>query len=242
MSQEKSTGAFGGFIGALKGALFEDDSLKSEKPVSAAAAPASAAGQGGAAPPSAAPMAAANLAPQVNPMVAMMMQSVMGRATAYTALQEALAPLEKYIPDEASRYKAAFDIVGKTRSIEQIVQAIEMQHMQALQNEAQRFTGQAQGKQDEEITARMKEAEGLRLRITAAQDEAGRLRKQTEERLKALEGDIAGCAQTIESIEQEVSTKRAAIERVNAQFNAAVEAVKDHLMQAKAKVLKHLAG
>lgn len=240
MSQEKSTGAFGGFMGALKGALFEDAAEKSNNPANAAVAqkaPIVVPVQGGAA-----PLAPANAAPEVNPMVAMMMQSVMGRATAYTALQEALAHLEKYIPDEASRYKAAFDIVGKTRSIEQIVQAIDMQHMEALQNEAQRFTGQAQGKQDQEITARLKEAEALRLRITSAQDEAAHLRKQTEDRLKALDSDIAGCAQSIETIEQQVSANRAAIEGVNAQFNAAVSTVKDHLMQAKAKVLKYLAG
>jgi chromosome segregation ATPase len=238
MTQEKQapqpTGMFAGLFGTLKDAIFEEPAAKGKATLAAAPqAPTVAAGavpQVGAVAP----------AQAVNPMVEAMEQMVMSKTTAYTALVEAISPLEAYIPDEGSRYKAAFATVGKTRTLEQIVQAIDMQHIQALDAESQRFTSQARGQEEAEITTRTREAQTLRTKAEAQITESTRLRAEMEERIAALQASAAGHTREAAAKEQEVSTKRAEIDQVNAQFTQAVAIVKDRLLQAKAKVIKHL--
>lgn len=213
-----------GLLAKIKNVLFEPE-VPMDKPVPAAAAASPAGGANIPVPPA-----------QNNPMADRMMAIVMDRTTAYTALMEAITPLEGYIADEGSRYKAAFGIVGKTRSLEQIIQSIDMQHLPALDAETQRFQTQASAQQDQQVHARGREMETLRKIIADTEQE----QKQMERRLEQLRQDAANALAKIGEIEKEMAQKKRDIAQVNQQFEGALATVKGRLVEARAKVLKYL--
>lgn len=213
-----------GLLAKIKNALFEQEAPAG---TSAPAAVAPLTGENASRPaPPAAP----------NPMADRMMAIVMDRTTAYTALMEAITPLEGYIADESSRYKAAFGIVGKTRSLEQIIQSIDMQHLPALDAETQRFQTQAIAQQDQQVHARGREMETLRKIIADTEQE----QKQMERRLEQLRQDASNALAKIGEIEKEMAQKKRDIEHVNQQFEEALATVKGRMQDARTKVLKYL--
>lgn len=224
-------------FGKIKDAVFEEEPKAATPPKSSAAVQPSAASEF---PGAVAPVVSA--VPVANPMIEHMMQVVMGKTTAYTALVEAISPLEAFIPDEESRFKAAFSIVGKTRSVEQIVQAIDMQHSQALDAEVQSFNVQAQNREGQEITSRLRDIQDLRAQVESGNQEAARFRKQLEQKIQELEESATANTQKIAQMEREVAAQREEMASVNRQFNEAVSVVKDRLLQARAKVLRYLAA
>jgi hypothetical protein len=214
-----------GLLAKIKNALFEPEGVV-EKTASSPV---------GVAAPGESPSKPAPPAPN-NPMAERMMAIVMDRTTAYTALMEAITPLESYIADEASRYKAAFGIVGKTRSLEQIIQSIDLQHLPALDAETQRFQTQALAQQDQQINARAREMETLRKIIADTEQEQRRL----EIRQEQLKQDAVNATAKIGEIEKEIAQKQWDIAQVNQQFEDALTSVKGRMLEAKAKVLKYL--
>lgn len=217
------------FLGKLRDVLFEPEST----PGAPAAADRSAATASAPRPSAAAQMAAAQAR---NPMVDRMMEVVMEKTTAYTALVEAVTPLEAFIPDEASRYKAAFGIVGKTRTLDQIVQSIDMQHLPALEAESQRFHGQAKNQQDLQINARIREIDSLRASVAKVDEERARL----QERLGQIQQEVEAAHKKIAGFESEIAAKRAEIVEVNIRFESALAVVKAQLVEARAKVVRYL--
>ena len=218
-----------GFFGKLRDVLFEPEPAPGA-PVSADKSAATA--------PAPVPSAAANLAAAKvkNPMVDRMMEVVMEKTTAYTALVEAVTPLEAFIPDEASRYKAAFGIVGKTRTLDQIVQSIDMQHLPALEAESQRFHGQAKNQQDLQINARIREIDSLRASVAKMDEERARL----QERLGQIQQEVETAHKKITGFENEIAAKRAEIVEVNIRFESALAVVKAQLVEAREKVVRYL--
>lgn len=237
MSDNSTPEGGSGFFGKLKDVLFEPDPVVPQAP---AGRPAAAAGRGS--PPAGggerpdAPSGAAPNSAASSPMVERMMEVVMEKTTAYTALVEAITPLEAFIPDEASRYKAAFGIVGKTRTLEQIIQSIDMQHLPALEAESQRFHGQAQSQQDLQINARIREIASLKGTVSSAEEE----RKRLEARLQQIQQEVDAAHKKIAGFDTEIAAKRAEIVQVNAQFENALTVVKAQLVEARAKVLRYL--
>jgi hypothetical protein len=217
------------FLGKLRDVLFEPEPT----PGAPAAADRSAATASAPRPSAAAQMAAAQAR---NPMVDRMMEVVMEKTTAYTALVEAVTPLEAFIPDEASRYKAAFGIVGKTRTLDQIVQSIDMQHLPALEAESQRFHGQAKNQQDLQINARIREIDSLRASVAKVDEERARL----QERLGQIQQEVEAAHKKIAGFESEIAAKRAEIVEVNIRFESALAVVKAQLVEARAKVVRYL--
>jgi chromosome segregation ATPase len=173
-------------------------------------------------------------------MVDKLMQIVMGKTTAYTALIEALTPLENYISDEKSRYKAAYAIVGKSRTIDQIIQAIDLQHFQSVEDEIQRFKAQIQTREQLNVSKHVKEVEVLREQIQAANNEILVLRKQIDQKISDLKTEVETKNHKIVAIEQEVENQRTSITLVNHQFNNAINLVKHNLTQAKEKISLYL--
>jgi hypothetical protein len=218
-----------GFFGKLRDVLFEPEPA----PGAPAAADKSAATSTAPAPSAAAHVAAVKVK---NPMVDRMMEVVMEKTTAYTALVEAVTPLEAFIPDEASRYKAAFGIVGKTRTLDQIVQSIDLQHLPALEAESQRFHGQAKNQQDLQINARIREIDSLRASVAKVDEERVRL----QERLGQIQEEVATAHKKIAGFESEIAAKRAEIVEVNIRFESALAVVKAQLVEARAKVVRYL--
>lgn len=229
MTNDSPTG-FSSLFGKLKDAVFEPDVSARANASPAVAAPASVSGV---ASPVGAPGA-------VNPMIDGMMQLVLSKATAYTALIEASAPLEAYIADEGTRFKAAFSLVGKQRTVEQIVQAIDLQHMPALEAEVSKFGGQARSQEDQEIKARVARIESLQSSIKNANDAMAQAKASYEHQLQTLASNVNESTAQIAVITKEVRDQQDSIALVQRQFEEAAKVVREHLIQAKAKVLRYL--
>ncbi|MDB5771355.1 MAG: hypothetical protein JWM42_1729 [Burkholderia sp.] len=182
-----------------------------------------------------APVSASN-----SPMAASLSQLVLSRATAYTALVEAMGPLAEIIPDEITRYRAAFAVIKKGRTLEQVIQAIDLQHMQIVEDEVTRFTAQAKQKEDAEIHSPTSEVNTLNARIEAANAQIAGIRQETEARIREMEEGTRRDRKRIDDINREVEEKRVAIASVQRQFDGAVSSVKESLLQEKAKILKYL--
>ena len=219
--------------GAVKGALIDED------PISAARR---AKLQGSRAPAEPPATAAAEAPPAaMSPMAAALMAQVLSKATAYTALTEKLAPLETIVVDERTRYQAAYALIKSSRSVEQVVQAIAMQHLPALEAEAARFGAQLEDKERQEIGARSQELQALTTNIDAAAQQVARLREDTEARIQQIEARVARDPDRQAHLTREIDAKRQELAGVQRQFDAAAKSVAQALDAAKATVLRHLA-
>jgi hypothetical protein len=178
---------------------------------------------------------------QSSPMASSLLEQVLSRPSAYTALHDAIKPLEEIIPDEMTRYRAAFAVIKKNRTLDQVVQAIDMQHMQALEDEVTRFAAQAKQKQATDIDVRLSEAKTLKDNVEAAAGQIVKLREETENRIRVVEAAMQRDRTRLDEIDRELLEKRQAIVQIENQFNGAVASVKDNLVQTKTKILKYLA-
>ncbi len=250
--QEDKGASFGSrFLSTLKDMIIEEDAPPKKAPQEPAAQEAAAASSTPSAPaaraaqPSPAAPAARAPAPQPaatnSPMYANLMSLTLARQTAYTALTEAMTPLEEIIPDEMTRYRAAFAVIKKNRTLDQVVQAIELQHLEALDQEVARFAVQAKSKEYTDVQAKQEEAGKLKANIDAANAQIVQLRQQFEERVRAIEDSVQRDRQRTEEIEREITDNRAAIDSVQRQFDSTAQAVRQHLESAKAKILQYLA-
>ena len=219
--------------GAVKGALVEED------PVAATRRAKLQAGREPAEQADAASSRAAAPAP-MSAMATTLLAQVLARPTAYTALTEKLEPLERIVLDERTRYQAAYALIRSSRSIEQIVQAIDMQHGQALEDETTRFAAQLQDKERSEIGARSQELQVLDARMDAAARQVATLREETESRIAQIEASVARDRERQALLAREVEAKRQELAAVQRQFDAAAGSVAQALTTAKATLLRHL--
>jgi hypothetical protein len=215
--------------GAVRGALVEEDPVAATRRAKL---------QGGQAPadktepaPAPAPMSA---------MATTLLAQVLARPTAYTALTEKLEPLEGIVLDERTRYQAAYALIRNSRSVEQLVQAIDMQHAQALEDEKTRFAAQLQDKDRSEIGARSQELQVLDARMDAAARQVATLRGETDARIAQIEASVARDRERQALLAREVEDKRQELAAVQRQFDAAAGSVAQALTTAKATLLRHL--
>jgi len=165
--------------GVVKGALIDEDPIAATRRAKL---------QGSRAPAEPPATATAEALPAaMSPMAAALMAQVLSKATAYTALTEKLVPLETIVVDERTRYQAAYALIKSSRSVDQVVQAIAMQHLPALEAEAARFGAQLEDKERQEIGARSQELQALTTNIDAAAQQVARLREDTEARIHQIE-------------------------------------------------------
>jgi len=219
--------------GAVKGALIDEDPIAATRRAKL---------QGSRAPADAPATAAVDVPPAaMAPMAAALMAQVLSKATAYTALTEKLAPLETIVVDERTRYQAAYALIKSSRSVDQVVQAIAMQHLPALEAEAARFGAQLEDKERQEIGARSQELQALTTNIDAAAQQVARLRADTEARIQQIEATVARDRERQALLTREIDAKRQELAGVQRQFDAAARSVAQALDAAKATVLRHLA-
>jgi len=219
--------------GAVKGALIDEDPIAATRRAKL---------QGSRAPADAPATAAVDVPPAaMSPMAAALMAQVLSKATAYTALTEKLAPLETIVVDERTRYQAAYALIKSSRSVDQVVQAIAMQHLPALEAEAARFGAQLEDKECQEIGARSQELQALTTNIDAAAQQVARLRADTEARIQQIEATVARDRERQALLTREIDAKRQELAGVQRQFDAAARSVAQALDAAKATVLRHLA-
>jgi len=222
------------FFGGLKDLILEEGAPASS--VAKSAAPQAAMALVSAATVGAMPVSSKN-----SPLTASLMELVLNRTTAYTALTEAMEPLVDIIPDEKTRYRAAFAVIKKSRTLDQVLQSIDMQHVAALEDEVARFASQAKARGAADVDARISQAQIIRGNVEAAEQQVIKLRQETEARVRTIEEGAARERQQVEQIESEVEEKRLAIAAVQRDFDAATAAVKEALQQAKAKIQQYLA-
>jgi len=235
---EQAAGIGSQLWGALKNALTEED------PVAAARRAKLQGGNAGATSNASPASESAGSALSPVPMSAMasaLLEQVLAKATAYTALTEKLTPLESIIVDERTRYQAAYALIRGSRSVEQVVQSIDMQHMPALEAEAGRFASQLQEKERTEIGARSAESQALTANIDAAMQQAARLREDLETRLAQIETAVAHDRERLAVITQEIEVKRRELAGVQQQFDAAAKTVRAALVRGKETVVRYLA-
>jgi chromosome segregation ATPase len=220
--------------GALKSALTDEDPIAELRraKLQGGKAPVATVGPGPEQPSMQAPM---------SPMASALLEQVLSKATAYTALTEKLVPLESIIADERVRYQAAYALIKGSRSVEQVVQSIDMQHLQALEAEVGRFASQLREKERLEIDTRSSEAQTLGTNIDEATRQAARLREELDARIQQIEITVARDRERLAQVSGEIDGKRQELHGVQQQFDAAAATVKDALARAKATVLRHLA-
>jgi hypothetical protein len=171
-----------------------------------------------------------------------LLDAVMSRPTAYSAFADAIAALSDVQMDEPTRYRSAFAILRKTqqRSVEQIAQAVDV-HLGALETEVTRFNGQSKSVEDEEIAARLKEADALRAAIEQTNAEISTLRADTEARIRALEEDIASKRMLAGELTREAEQKKQMIVQTEKDFALATETVRSRLSCEREKIRRLLA-
>ena len=225
--------------GALKNALTDEDPIAQARRAKL---------QGGKAPVAATPENTRNrsdaepaVQAPMSPMATALLERVLSKATAYTALTEKLTPLESIIVDERTRYRAAYALIKGSRSVEQVVQSIDMQHMQALEAEAGRFVAQLREKERVEIGMRSSESQTLSANIDAASQQMARLREELDARIRQIEVTVARDRDRLAQVTQEIDTQRQELAGVQQQFDAAAATVQAALASGKAKVLRYLA-
>ncbi len=218
--------------GVMKGALIDEDPIAAARRAKLQAGADAPADKADAAPAANAPL---------SPMAATLMAQVLAKATAYTALTEKLAPLEAIVLDERTRYQAAYALIRSSRSVDQVVQAIDMQHAPALEAEASRFAAQLEDKERQEIGARSQELQSLTAGIDAAAQQVARLREDAEQRIREIESTVSRDRERQAQLTREIDAKRQELAGVKRQFDAAARAVAQALDAAKATVRRHLA-
>ena len=120
------------------------------------------------------------------------------------------------------------------------MQAIDLQHLQALESEAARFAAQLEDKERQEIGARTQELQALTTGIDAAAAQVARLREETEARIGQIEATVARDRERQALLAREIDAKRQDLAGVQRQFDAAARSVQQALEAAKATVLRHL--
>jgi hypothetical protein len=176
-----------------------------------------------------------------SPMTASLLAQVLAKPTAYTALTEKLAPLEAIVLDERTRYQAAYALIRNSRTVDQLVQAIDMQHAQALEAETARFAAQLDEKERAQIGGRSQELQALTTGIDAAAQQVARLRADAETRIAQIEATVARDRERQAVLVREIDACRHELAGVQRQFDAAAASVAQALDAAKATVLRHLA-
>lgn len=231
----------GGFMSALKSALFEDTAAK---PIAAKQVDQEIPPGTPPAGPSHAGVAAAQLVQQAmagpNPYQDQLQSLVMGKPSAYTALADAIQPLTEFIPDEGQRYKAAFATVGKTRTLESIVQAIQGTHGQTLETENSRFAQQALTQIQADVANSQRQVELVKSQITGLEDEEARTREQFDLRIKEIQTLRETATAELATTTAEWNRKVDAAHKTGEQWNQAVATVKAMLATAEEKVRKYL--
>jgi chromosome segregation ATPase len=224
---------------ALRNALTEEDPIAAARraKLPGGKAPAALTVRQGATPDEM-PLAAVPAA--MSPMAKALLEQVLAKATAYTALTDKLTPLEAIIVDERTRYQAAYALIKGSRSVEQVLQSIDMQHLQALEAEAGRFAAQLQDKERAEIGTRSAEAQSLTAAIDNAAQQVARLRQDVETRIAQIESMAARDRERLAVVTREIDDKRRELDGVQQQFDSAAKAVRDTLGAAKDTVLRHL--
>jgi chromosome segregation ATPase len=211
------------FLNSIKGAIWEDDPNATQQ----SAAPASPA-----ATPSVVATRNVSAASSVNAeMVAAIRTNTLNRKTPYTALLETATKLESVIPDEVTRIKAAFATVGGQRTVESILQAIDV-HVSDVDGERMRFAQATEQRRKTELSS-----------LNAALTQVNESTAQMQANIEALNRQIQTANETINAntikasdLSSQIFARTAEFDQAQQQFDAAAGVVRGTLEQQRTAI------
>lgn len=213
---------------AIKGAIFEADP-----------------GEAKAAPKAAAPTvtsasvpigAAMDLGSTINPeFVGAIKKAVFGKATALTSLVEAAEKLANIIPDQATRYKAAYATAGNGRTVQQIAAAADI-HMADVEGEELRFKAAIEARLGQEAVQLEHTAQAAQQQIVTTSSMIEQLQREIAEKQQR----IGQLTQAQAEAAAAAANKRAEMQLVGDQFKAAAQAVRNEINILRQAVVNSL--
>lgn len=155
-----------------------------------------------------------------------LVQTVLGRKSAYTALLDAAEPMKTIIPDEATRFKAAFAVIhaSQQRTIEQVVQAIDV-HVSDLDGEQMRFLQSSKEARDKGVAARQADITNSTHRIKSLREEMDR----TNKRLVEMAEELRKTEQSVVTLQTELTAEEHKIQSIENEFRSALASAKADL-------------
>lgn len=172
------------------------------------------------------------LSPGVNPeFVAAIRKGVFSKNTALTQLITAADALQTIIPDQVTRFKAAFATAGNGRTPNQIIAAVDI-HMADVDGEEGRFKVVLDQKLGSEIQQLNQIVQNAEASVTAMAGEIER----SQARIAELQKKMGETAQQRNEAATAVTTKTAELEHTTSAFKLAANAVRGELQQIKASI------
>jgi chromosome segregation ATPase len=219
---------------AIKGAIFEED--PSEKAAKAAGAPTPTTHTNAASPAGVAAAMSVMSGSNANPeFIAAIRKAVFSKPTALTSLVTAADSLAEIIPDQTTRFKAAFKTSGAGRTVQQIVSAADI-HLADIEGEELRFKAAIDSKLGAEIQTHEQQAKVAAQNVQATQQLIENLQRQMME-AQARIGELTA-AQADHTAK--ANAKRAELEQTSAQFKAASDAVRNEIVALRQTVTSAL--
>ena len=167
-----------------------------------------------------------------------LVQTVLGRKSAYTALMDATEPMKSIIPDEETRTKAAFAVIhaSQQRTVEQVMQAIDL-HASDLEGEEMRFLQSSKEAREKGVTAKQTEISNTNSRIKSLHEEMDHANK----RLADMAEELRKAEQTVASLQTAMNTEENKIQAVENEFRVALASAKAELDARKDRLRAWLA-
>jgi prefoldin subunit 5 len=215
---------------ALKGALFEEDP-NAPKPAPVAAKPAAVVT--GAAPTVGQPIV---FAPTVNQaFVDAIRKAVFSKQTALTSLVQVADTMAAIIPDQTTRYRAAFAAAGGGRTVQQVAAAADI-HLSDIAGEESRFTAAATAKLGGEMRNMQQVEASLGQGIESATRDIAAARKRIED----LETQVRDATNRLAETQAAIASKKAELEQASSEFKAAADAVRTEITTLRQVVVSSL--
>lgn len=169
-------------------------------------------------------------------MIATIKKATLARKTPYTALLEAAEKLVGVIPDQTTRLKAAYAMIGsESRSIDQISKAIDL-HVSDVDGEKMRFLQATKNQRTSDIGSLQSSVDSLRKNNVDLEKEIADI----QVRLQQLNSTVTENNRQINASTAEITTKDAGISDMERQFEVAAQQVKDEFDQQRRVILSTL--
>ncbi len=215
---------------SIKDAIFEADPTAQPAPQGEAPKQPSAGGPGVMAQPAA-------YTPGVNTeFIAIIKKAVFAKQTALTSLVQAAESLAEIIPDQATRFKAAFKTAGSGRTVQQIAAAADI-HLADVEGEELRFKAAVDAKLGGEINLLDSQANAAAESIRQQQA----LLEDLQRRMVEAQTAIGSLTQQQAEATAKAAQKRAELTLTSDQFKAAAQVVRNEISALRQTVLTTLA-
>jgi chromosome segregation ATPase len=214
----------------IKGAIFTDDPEQTPKAAPPAAAPPTI-GAAAMAVPGALPVSGQT----DNRFVPLIKKAVFAKQTALTTLVQAADSLAEIIPDQTTRFKAAFKTAGSGRTVQQVAAAADI-HLADVDGEQLRFrsaTDQALGSELSELERHAAQAEQT-AKTCSAEIEA------MQARITDLQRRANEAQQKHLELTGSIASKKTEVAQTAAEFERAAELVRAEINNLRATVLSSL--